>query len=146
MGSGSDTGLGIKTEAEIENERVQGMVVNKTGTKRKQSRKIKEDLEITKNLKEQNKFFIDVSKETEMKEMIFKLLEQSNSKAYGREIILKDLVIVALPKLTSKDIEKIQEGCLSGMEKVERSLDEHNKKNDQKLTLEEFLVKKLNIS
>ncbi len=49
------------------------------------------------------------------------------------------------PKLTAKDLEKIQEGSLSEMERVQRFLDEHNQKNETKLTLGEFLVKKLNI-
>lgn len=98
------------------------------------------------NQRDQNKFFIDVSKEKESKEMILKLLEEANNKCYGREIFLKDLVILALPKLTQKDIEKIQEGSLSEMEKVNRALDDHNKKNGTNMELGEFLVKKLNIN
>ena len=96
--------------------------------------------------KEQNKFFIDVSKDQESKEMILNLLSQINSKSYGREIILKDLVLAALPKLTTKDLERIQESSLTEMEKVERALDEFNKKSDVKLTLGEYLVKKLGIN
>jgi hypothetical protein len=98
------------------------------------------------NLKEQNKFFIDVSKEPENKEMLLNLLAQANQKEHGREIILKDLVLIALPKLNLKDIEKIQEGCLSEMEKVDRALLEYNKKNEVQLSLGEFLVKRLGIS
>ncbi len=109
-------------------------------------RKKKEVSEEINSNKEQNKFFIDVSKDSESKEMILNLLAQANSKSYGKEIILKDLVLMALPKLTAKDIEKIQENSLTGMEKVERALDEYNKKSETKLTLEEFLVKKLGIN
>ena len=109
-------------------------------------RKKKEISEEINSNKEQNKFFIDVSKDSESKEMILNLLTQANSKSYGKEIILKDLVLMALPKLTVKDIEKIQENSLTGMEKVERALDEYNKKSETKLTLEEFLVKKLSIN
>lgn len=109
-------------------------------------RKKKEMSEEINSNKEQNKFFIDVSKDSESKEMILNLLAQANSKSYGKEIILKDLVLMALPKLTVKDIEKIQENSLTGMEKVERALDEYNKKSETKLTLEEFLVKKLGIN
>ena len=109
-------------------------------------RKKKEISEEINSNKEQNKFFIDVSKDSESKEMILNLLTQANSKSYGKEIILKDLVLMALPKLTVKDIEKIQENSLTGMEKVERALDEYNKKSETKLTLEEFLVKKLGIN
>lgn len=95
---------------------------------------------------EQTKFFIDVSKDKSSQELIFELLRNANNKEYGREIILKDIAIPALAKLTAKDIEKIQEDSLSEMQKVEKALLEYNKKNNTKLTLGEFLVKKLNIN
>ena len=113
---------------------------------KKKGRKKKEISEEINSNKEQNKFFIDVSKDSESKEIILNLLTQANSKSHGKEIILKDLVLMSLPKLTVKDIEKIQENSLTGMEKVERALDEYNKKSETKLTLEEFLVKKLGIN
>lgn len=94
---------------------------------------------------EKNKFFIDVSKDNETRDLIGKLLGEANNKSYGREINLKDLIIASLPKLTPKDIERIQENALSDMEKIERLLAEHNEKNKTNLTLGEFLVRKLNI-
>ena len=119
----------------------------KTGeAKGKRGRKKKIRSDEDNNSREQNKFFIDVSKDQENKEMILNMLAQANEKVHGREIILKDLVLVALPKLSPKDIEKIQEGCLSEMEKVERALDDYNKKHEIKLTLGEFLVKRLGIN
>ncbi len=48
--------------------------------------------------------------------------------------------------LLNKDIDKIQERSLSDMEKVHRTLDEYNKKNNLSLSLEEYLVKKLGIN
>lgn len=116
---------------------------------KKRGRKKKE--EVQKNGEEEfeqvdkSKFFIDVSKEVETKELINKLLSEANNKTYGREIVLKDLIIASIPKITSKDIERIQENALTDMEKIERLLIEHNEKNKTKLTLAEFLVKKLNI-
>ena len=77
--------------------------------------------------------------------MIFNLLETANKKEYGREILFKDIALYGISRITNKDIEKIQELSLSEMEKVERSLDEYNKKNGTKLTLGEYLVKKLSI-
>ncbi len=142
----NNTGSG-KEEKTAEQKNGSEEIKNKElGNNKKRGRPKENETKPDKKSKEQNKFFIDVSKEFETKEMILNLLDQANKKDYGREIILKDLILVALPKLTAKDVEKIQEGCLSGMEKIERALDEHNKKNDQKLTLEEFLVKRLNIS
>ena len=94
---------------------------------------------------EKSKFFIDVSKDLETRDLIAKLLSEANSKSFGREIFLKDLLMASLPKLTPKDIERIQENTLTDMEKIERLLVEHNEKNKTTLTLGEFLVKKLNI-
>jgi len=51
-----------------------------------------------------------------------------------------------MERLSSKDVEKIQEGSLSEMEKVERALNEYNQKNGTTFSLGEFLVKKLNIN
>lgn len=78
-------------------------------------------------------------------EQILKMLKTVNNKNYGKELTFKDLAVYAVPKLTTKDLEKIQEGSLSEMERVQRLLDEHNQKNEIKLSLGEFLVKKLNI-
>ncbi len=74
------------------------------------------------------------------------MLSQANQKDYGREITFKDLVFAALPKLTQKDIEKIQESTLTEMEKVQRALNDYNKKNETNLSLGEFLVRKLGIN
>lgn len=113
-----------------------------TGKKIKGEKKkaIKED-----ENNEKSKFFVDVSKEIETRDLIGKLLSEANNKSFGREIILKDLIILSLPKLTPKDIERIQENALTDMEKIERLLVEHNDKNNTALTLGEFLVRKLNI-
>lgn len=73
------------------------------------------------------------------------MLKDVNNKTYGREITFRDLAVYAVPKLTSKDLEKLQDGSLSEMERVQRLLDEHNEKNKTSLSLGEFLVKKLNI-
>ena len=94
---------------------------------------------------EKSKFFIDVSKEIETRDLIGKLLQEANNKNFGREIVLRDLIVASIPKLTSKDIERIQESALTDMEKIERLLIEHNEKNKTSLSLGEFLVKKLNV-
>lgn len=93
----------------------------------------------------QYKFFVDLRHEKEVLEQILKMLKEANNKPYGKEITFRDLAVYAVPKLTTKDIEKIQEGSLNEMERVQRLLDEHNEKNKTSLSLGEFLVKKLNI-
>lgn len=93
----------------------------------------------------QYKFFVDLRHEKDVLEQILKMLKEANNKPYGKEITFRDLAVYAVPKLTTKDIEKIQEGSLTEMERVQRLLDEHNEKNKTSLSLGEFLVKKLNI-
>lgn len=114
------------------------------GKKGRGSKKLKESQEVVKE-DQQNKFFVDLRYEKEALEAILKLLKEANNKCYGREITFKDLAIYAVPRLNSKDLEKIQEQSLTDMERVQKLLDEHNEKNKTALTLGEFLVKKLNI-
>ncbi len=113
------------------------------GLIRKRGRRKKDEVQEQYEPKDQNKYFIDVSKNKDQRELIQNILNQANNKNYGREIILKDLVLIALPKITTKEIEKLQENSLSEMERVSMALDEYNKKSEVKLTLGEFLVKKL---
>ena len=94
---------------------------------------------------EKNKFFVDLGSDKDVLCLMKKLLGEANNKSYGREIIFRDLVIHAIPKLNSKDLERIQDQSLTEMERVKRLLDEHNEKNKTTLTLGEFLVKKLSI-
>lgn len=120
--------------------------LNNAGAVKKRGRRRKDEVIENVIQKDQNKFYVDVSKEIENKELILNMLMQANQKDYGREITFKDLVLAALPKLSQKDIEKLQENCLSEMEKVERALSEFNKKNETKLSMGEFLVRKLGIN
>jgi hypothetical protein len=113
---------------------------------KKRGRKPKNQTRGTVINKEQSKFFVDLSNEQESLSLIFDFLLKCNEKNYGRPILFKDICIYAVSKLTDKDVDKIQEVSLSEMEKVQRALDDYNKKNGQKLELGEFLVKKLGIN
>lgn len=95
---------------------------------------------------EQTKFFVDLSSDKDSLGLIFDLLEKCNQKNYGKEIQFKDVALYAISKVSDKDVERIQELSLSEMEKVERALDEFNKKNNLKLSMGEFLVKRLGIN
>ena len=114
--------------------------------KRKRGRKRKDEKEVYFLKKDQSKFFIDLSKDEKELELVQELLVKSNKKDYGKEITIKELALAGLAKLTSKDVDKLQENSLSEMEKVQRTLEDYNKKNKTNLDLGEFLVKKLNIS
>ncbi len=116
------------------------------GKRKKKGRKIKNQKEEYIINKEQTKFFVDLSEDQISLSLIFNLLEKCNQKPLGREILFKDICLLALPKLTDKDIERLQEASLTEMEKVQRALEEFNKKNGTNLELGEFLVKKLNIN
>lgn len=113
------------------------------GSRKGRKENIKNHQEI--EVEQQSKFFIDLRKDSENLEMILNVLKEANNKDYGREIILKDLVLAAVPKLTTKDVERIQEQSLTEMERVQRHLDDYNQKNNTKLALGEFLVKKFNL-
>jgi len=107
--------------------------------------KVKNNEEGQESKNEQDKFFIDVAKDQEAKELVAKLLGEANNKSFGRQIILKDLVLAALPKLSSKDIEQIQNNILSNLEKVKKQCLEYNQKNKTDLDLGEYLVSVRNI-
>jgi len=150
-GTGNKAGVGIEMETKEEkeqreeNNKVMDQMKNKEEGPKKRGRKKKETAEEDKIHKDQDKFFVDVSRDKDQRQLIQNFLNQANNKSYGREVILKDLILLSLPKLTPKDIERVQENSLSEMERVQRALDEHNKKAESKLTLGEFLVKKLSL-
>ena len=109
-------------------------------------RKSKNNKEMFKINKEQTRFIVDLGSDVEVLGKVFDLLEKVNNKEYGREITFKDLAILGITKISSKDIEKIQEGSMTEMEKVERVFNEYKTKTGEGITLGEFLVKKLNIN
>lgn len=122
------------------------MVEKQEGVGRKRGRRPKNEKKEYVLNKEQMKFILDLSDDKETREIIFDLLIKANKKDHGREIQFKDLVILSLAKLNEKDIEKLQEASLTEMEKVERTLQEYNRKNSLNLSMGEFLMKKLGIN
>lgn len=118
----------------------------KEGGKKKKGRRPKDYKERYELNKDQTKFFVDLTRERENKEMVFNLLVKANDKSHGQEITFKDLALFGMSKLTPKDIEKVQENSLSKMEKVELALVDYNLKNGTDLDLGEFLVKKLSLN
>lgn len=114
--------------------------------KKKRGRRPKNESSMPIENKAQNRFVIDLSKDEKERELVLATLKEVNNKTYGREINLKDIVLILLSKFTTKDIEKLKEASLTEMEKVKRLFEEHNNKNGTKLELGEFLVRKLNIN
>ena len=113
---------------------------------KKKGRKIKNDKVGFKINKEQTRFIVDLVSDVESLGKIFEQLEKANNKEYGREITFKDLAVWGITKISSKEMEKIQEGSMTEMEKVERVFNEYKSKTGEGITLGEFLVKKLNIA
>ncbi len=95
--------------------------------------------------KRQSKFFIDVSKEEKNIELINNLLNEANDKKFGREINLKDLMLIALPKLTQKDLEVIRGNSLSDTEKMEKECFDYNQKNGTNYEMGYYFVNIRNI-
>lgn len=95
--------------------------------------------------RDQTKFFIDYGDNKKELEIVFDLLVKANKKSLGRDIVFKDLAIFGLSKLNEKDLEKIQESSLTEMERVYRSLEDYNEKSGLRLSLGEYLSKKLGV-
>ncbi|MEX0799517.1 MAG: hypothetical protein WD025_08730 [Bacteriovoracaceae bacterium] len=114
--------------------------------RKERGRRLKNKREVYKLNKEQGKFFIDLTKDEKDLKLVQDLLVKSNKKNHGKEITVKELSVYGMKRLNQKDLEKIQEDSLTEMEKVQRSLDLYNKKNNSTLELGEYLVKKLNIN
>lgn len=144
LGKGNEGVKTMENNGVVESKSVEAQEEKRRGRKRKEAKENKnEDKEEYKD--GQDKFFIDVTKDQEAKEMVGKLLAEANNKQFGRPIILKDLVLMALPKLTSKDIEQIQNNTLTHLEKVKKQCFEYNQKNKTNLELGEYLVTVKNI-
>ena len=124
-----------------ESDEIKKGVTNKKKAKRSRIKAVEYKLN-----RDKTRFTVELGNEKKSLEVVFKLLEQTNKKDYGREIEFKDLAIWGINKLGQKDVEKIQEASMSEREKVERLFNEHNDKNGGDMTLGKFLVKKLNIS
>lgn len=114
--------------------------------KKKRGRKPKNDKSKFELNPDQTKFFVDLSKDKESLNKVFELLKTTNKKDYGREITFKDIAIFGIEKITSKDLEKIQENSLSKREMLERAWKDFNKKNKQNLSFDDFLLKKVGIN
>ena len=114
------------------------------GEKRKYKKQTAEETEEACQ-KNKGKFFVDVSKDEKGKELINNILAEVNSKKFGREIFLKDLVLIALPKLTQKDFDSIRGSSLSDYEKMEKECFEYNQKNGTDYDLGYYFVNVRNI-
>ena len=97
-------------------------------------------------LSESGRYYVDVSDNQEVQELIKKMLLDANNKTFGQKITLREVIILALSKINSKDIEKLQEASISKREKVQRALDDYNSKNEVKLKMEDFLLKRLGLN
>lgn len=88
----------------------------------------------------QDRFFIDVSNDDSGYVLIERLLREVNNKQYGRKVILKDLVMAALPKLKEKDIEAIKVASVTPMEHLRRKTDDYNEINGTTLKPVEYFA------
>lgn len=113
---------------------------------KKRGRRRKTDEKTRIEIRDQNKYMIDVAKDSECRNLILNALKQANSKDFGKEVLIKDVLEILLPKLTNKDIEKLQENSLTEKEKIHKAHEEFNKKNNLELTFNEFLIRRLGIS
>lgn len=88
----------------------------------------------------QDRFFIDVSDDDSGYVLIERLLGEANKKQYGKKVILKDLVMAALPKLKEKDLDAIKEASVTPMEHLRRKTDDYNETYSAKLKPIEYFA------
>lgn len=112
--------------------------------KRKYKKRVRNEIiEVEQAIKD--KFFVDLSKDEKGRDLVNNILNDMNNKKFGREILLKDLVLVALPKLTSKDFDTIRSNSLSDYEKMEKECFEYNLKNGTTYDLGSYFVSVRNV-
>lgn len=131
--------VGMENIQEVE-DKTRGMGIKKRGRRKKTDEKMRMEI------KDQNKYMIDVAKDSELREMIVNALKLANNKDYGKVIQVKDVLEILLPKLTNKEIEKLQENSLTEKEKIHKAHIEFNKKNNLDLSFNEFLIRRLGIN
>ena len=122
---------------EEEKKKKEEVILVKRGRKKKGEKRV-----FVLNM-DQSKFVVDLAGDKNSLQLVFKFLAKANKKDLGGEVTFKDLAVLGLSKITDKDIEQLKEQSLTEMEKVERALIKYNSKNGTKLSLGEFLVKKL---
>ena len=102
---------------------------------------VKKVIRVSDKNRVQDRFFIDVSEDFKGLRLIHSLLKEVNTKKYGRKVILKDLVVVALAKLKQKDLDALKDSSLSGMDVFRPKCDLYNQQNNTNLGLEEYIHK-----
>lgn len=111
----------------------------------KETKKRTKRKEVYRVDKKQRRFYIDFKGEDDAHKRLMELLTVVNEKDYGSPIGVKEVLIHSMGKLNPKDLEKIRDSSLTGLEKVERARIEFNEKNDTDFSMEEFLLRRLNL-
>lgn len=111
--------------------------------KRGRKPKPKEDYRLDK---EQTRFYIDLKNDQEAQKELIQILEFINKKDFGTPLGVKEVLIHSMNKLTKKDLEKIRDSSLTPIEKVERARVEFNEKHQTNYSMEEFLLRRLNLT
>lgn len=70
------------------------------------------------------------------------LVEKANKKDLGRKIRDSEVIMAGLEKLTSEDLQVLQDRSMRSKDRVELALLDYNK-NNPKISMDEFLVKLL---
>jgi len=95
--------------------------------------------------REQKKFVVDLSKDKKSLEMVFNALVNVNNKNFGEQIVFRELAVLGISKLNSKDFEKLQKASISYDEMLDNAFLEYKTKSGKKISYAEFLVKELKL-
>ncbi len=123
----------------------QGIVMSIEEEKKKRTRRKKGEKKRVVINEDQSKFVMNLNENDKERSELIKILKEANNKDFGSEVGFKELVLYSLSKITAKDIEKIKDQSMTEMERVEKSLNDYNEKNNTSLSLGEYLVEKLKI-
>lgn len=77
--------------------------------------------------------------DSEAAKLLATLKEKANKKAYGRKIRDAEILRLGLTLIEAKHLASLQEGTLSGRDRLSLAHEEHQKKNG-KITFDEFCL------
>ncbi|OUS00314.1 hypothetical protein A9Q84_00240 [Halobacteriovorax marinus] len=90
------------------------------------------------------KFSYKIGEEEQLEKLNI-VLKDLNSKKFGRELFIKDLLDWMVSNITTKDIEKVQNLSLSLKDKVEMRLQEMGDKKGEDIDIYDYIAKSLKI-
>ena len=92
------------------------------------------------------RIYFDLGKENEeLKQKIGLLVEKANQKNKGDKVTLSTLIKFSLSLLKENHIEEIQKATLTDWDLINLEFEKYKEKSSEKISLSEYLIKRLKI-